>query len=422
MIKTNNMDIQLKKKPWIIRKKYYILGGVVLVAVLAYSIVLQFQPDRRRISSEASLGIARVEMQDFCEYVEQEGIVQPMITLKVNTRMAGFVDRIVAEEGAFLEKGDTILVLSDPEMMDELAAKEYELHKQMMTYREQEIAAAQQSISLRKQVLQNTYELDRIAETYALSQEEYRMGVKSKAELEVARKEYEYKVAMGRMERESLAQDSVAAEIRRSLIAANRQQDMRLYEQKLARRSLMAVCAPISGQLSSLQAELGQQIGSGAAIGEIKDLTNYKVGITLGEYYIDRVLSGLPATARYRGRDYPMKVRRVVPEIVNRSFSADLVFAEGKPDAIRIGQSISTQVQLGGSERTLIIPRGDFYATTGGQWIFRVVPGERRAQRVSIRLGRQNPKHYEVVEGLQEGDQVITAGYSRFGEAEEVTW
>ncbi len=416
------MDIQLKKKPWLIRKKYYVLGGIALTAIIVFAIVLQFQPDRRRITSEASLGIAGVENAEFREYVEQEGIVQPMLTLKVNTRMGGFVDRIVAEEGCYLKEGDTILVLNNPELLTELAEKEYELGKQLMAYREQEISAAQQSINLRKQVLQNNYELQRIAETYALSEEEYRMGVKSKAELEVARKEYEYKTAAGKLEQESLREDSAAAKIRRDLIAANRTQEMRRYEQTQSKRDLLVVRAPISGQLSSLQVVLGQQIGAGTAIGELKDLANYKVSVTLGEYYIDRVLSGLPAVARYRGKDLPMTVRRVVPEIVNRSFSADLVFTDGKPEAIRIGQSISTQVQLGNSEQVLIIPRGDFYATTGGRWIYRVVPGEKRAVRVNIRLGRQNPKHYEVLEGLSEGDQIITTGYSRYKDAEEITW
>ncbi len=416
------MDIQLKKKPWLIRKKYYVLGGIALTAIIVFAIVLQFQPDRRRITSEASLGIAGVENAEFREYVEQEGIVQPMLTLKVNARMGGFVDRIVAEEGSYLKEGDTILVLNNPELLTELAEKEYELGKQLMAYREQEISAAQQSINLRKQVLQNNYELQRIAETYALSEEEYRMGVKSKAELEVARKEYEYKTAAGKLEQESLREDSAAAKIRRDLIAANRTQEMRRYEQTQSKRDLLVVRAPISGQLSSLQVVLGQQVGAGTAIGELKDLANYKVSVTLGEYYIDRVLSGLPAVARYRGKDLPMTVRRVVPEIVNRSFSADLVFTDGKPEAIRIGQSISTQVQLGNSEQVLIIPRGDFYATTGGRWIYRVVPGEKRAVRVNIRLGRQNPKHYEVLDGLSEGYQIITTGYSRYKDAEEITW
>ncbi len=416
------MDIPLKPKHWTVRYKAYILGGTALVALLIYTLVLQFQPERRRVPSAAALGISEAVVGEFREYVEQEGVVQPMLTLTVNTRIGGFVERIVAEEGTLVRQGDTLLVLSNPELLDEVEQKKTALQKQLMTYREQEITAAQQSIRLRQQVLQNRYELQRLAENYALSEEEYRMGVKSKAELEMARKEYEYKTESARLEQESLHQDSAAAVVRAQLIAAGRAQELRLFDYASGKRDLLVVRAPISGQLSSLQVAPGQQVGAGTAVGELKDLDNYKVSITLGEYYIDRVQSGLPAKARYKGKDYPMMVRRVIPEVKNRSFSAELVFAEGRPDALRLGQTLSTQVQLGNSEEVLTIPRGDFYAATGGQWIFRVVQGENRAERVSIRLGRQNPRHYEVVEGLSPGDRVLTTGYSRYKDAEELTW
>ncbi len=416
------MDIPLKPKHWTVRYKAYILGGTALVALLIYTLVLQFQPERRRVPSASALGISEAVVGEFREYVEQEGVVQPMLTLTVNTRIGGFVERIVAEEGTLVRQGDTLLVLSNPELLDEVEQKKTALQKQLMTYREQEITAAQQSIRLRQQVLQNRYELQRLAENYALSEEEYRMGVKSKAELEMARKEYEYKTEAARLEQESLHQDSAAAVVRAQLIAAGRAQELRLFDYASGKRDLLVVRAPISGQLSSLQVAPGQQVGAGMAVGELKDLDNYKVSITLGEYYIDRVQSGLPAKARYKGKDYPMAVRRVIPEVKNRSFSAELVFAEGRPDALRLGQTLSTQVQLGNSEEVLTIPRGDFYAATGGQWIFRVVPGENRAERVPIRLGRQNPRHYEVVEGLSPGDRVLTTGYSRYKDAEELTW
>ncbi len=416
------MDIQLKPKHWTVRYKAYILGGTALVALLIYTLVLQFQPERRRVPSAAALGISEAVVGEFREYVEQEGVVQPMLTLTVNTRIGGFVECIVAEEGTLVRQGDTLLVLSNPELLDEVEQKRSALQKQLMTYREQEITAAQQSIRLRQQVLQNRYELQRLVENYALSEEEYRMGVKSKAELEMARKEYEYKTEAARLEQESLHQDSAAAVVRAQLIAAGRAQELRLFDYASGKRDLLVVRAPISGQLSSLQVAPGQQVGAGMAVGELKDLDNYKVSITLGEYYIDRVQSGLPAKARYKGKDYPMAVRRVIPEVKNRSFSAELVFAEGRPDALRLGQTLSTQVQLGNSEEVLTIPRGDFYAATGGQWIFRVVPGENRAERVPIRLGRQNPRHYEVVEGLSPGDRVLTTGYSRYKDAEELTW
>ena len=182
------MDIKLQKKPWLVRHKYYVIGGVLFAALAVYTLVLQCSPARQRVSA-GSLGIAEAAEADFLEYVEQEGVVQPMLALKVNSRVGGYVERIVVEEGARVEQGDTILLLSNPELIEEVEAQEDALHKQLMAYREQEIEMEQKTLQLRKQVLANRYEIERLADSYALSEEEFRMGIKSKAELDVERKE-----------------------------------------------------------------------------------------------------------------------------------------------------------------------------------------------------------------------------------------
>ena len=193
------MDIQLKKKPWFVRHKYYVSGGIVFLSLAAYTVALLFSPEKQRVSAD-TLGLAEAVQADFLEYVEQEGVVQPMLSLRVNSRISGYVERIVAEEGARVRQGDTLLVLSNPELLDEMEVQENALHKQLMSYREQEIEMEQKTLLLRKQVLQNRYELQRISDSYALSQEEFRMGIKSKAELEVARQEYEYKTRAAELE------------------------------------------------------------------------------------------------------------------------------------------------------------------------------------------------------------------------------
>ena len=185
------MDIQLKRKPWCVRHKYYVSGGIVFLSLAAYTVALLFSPEKQRVSAD-TLGLAEAVQADFLEYVEQEGVVQPMLSLRVNSRISGYVERIVAEEGARVRQGDTLLVLSNPELLDEMEVQENALHKQLMSYREQEIEMEQKTLLLRKQVLQNRYELQRISDSYALSQEEFRMGIKSKVELEVARQKYVY--------------------------------------------------------------------------------------------------------------------------------------------------------------------------------------------------------------------------------------
>ncbi len=415
------MDRQLEKKAWYIRHKYYVMAGIVVIGVAIYTIALQFAPERQKVEEDA-LGLAIVEKSDFLEYVEQEGLVQPLVALKINTRVAGAVERIVAEEGSRVNQGDTILVLSNPDLQNEISEQEEALQKQLIGYRQQEIEMEQATLSLRKQVLQNNYDLKQVADNYKLSQEEFSMGIKSKAELEVARQEYEFKMSTAKLEQERLVHDSAAAVIRRSLIETNRRQDIKKFERVKAKREQLIVRSPVTGQLSSLTAELGQQIGGGAQVGEVKAPDRFKVRITPGEYYIDRIMTGQPARATYKGVQYGMMVRRVVPEVKDRTFTVELAFSDSVPSSLRIGQSIRTQIELDNTEATIIIPRGDFYSATGGQWIYRVVPGEKRAVRVPIRIGRQNPRQFEVLEGLQAGDEVITTGYSKYGEVEELSW
>lgn len=260
------MDVQLKKKAWLVRYKYYVAGVLVFVAMAGYTVCMSFRPDTKRVPV-AMLGLATLEQTDFLEYIESEGVVQPMLAIKVNSRVNGFVDRILAEEGTCVQQGDTILVLSNPELLDEVEEQEKMLNKQLMAYRQQEIEMEQKTLTLRKQVLQNRYELQNLSDNYALNDEEFRMGIKSKAELEMARKEYEYKTQAARLEQESLQHDSSATVVRRSLIEADRQMEIKRVERVKSKRDLLVVRAPITGQLSSLQVVQGQQVGSGSEIG-----------------------------------------------------------------------------------------------------------------------------------------------------------
>ena len=413
------MDIQLKKKPWFVRHKYYVLGGVVFLSLAAYTVALLFSPEKQRVSAD-TLGLAEAVQADFLEYVEQEGVVQPMLSLRVNSRISGYVERIVAEEGARVRQGDTLLVLSNPELLDEMEVQENALHKQLMSYREQEIEMEQKTLLLRKQVLQNRYELQRISDSYALSQEEFRMGIKSKAQLEVSEDEYNYKVKNAHLQRESLRHDSAVTVIRKDLIRNDRERERKKYERACERLGNLVVKAPVAGQLSFVKVAPGQQVASGESIAEIKVLDQYKVHTSLSEYYIDRIITGLPATINYQGRKYPLRITKVVPEVKDRTFDVDLVFTGDMPDNVRVGKSFRVQIELGQPEEALVIPRGNFYQSTGGQWIYKLNAAKTKAVRVPLGIGRQNPQQYEITEGLQPGDWVITTGYDTFGEAEEL--
>ena len=413
------MDIKLEKKPWHIRYRYYLAGGVVFAAFLIYVIILSAGPRKLRIDPE-SLQMAEVKNDKFMEYVDVEGLVQPILTIKVNAREAGSVSRIVGEEGNMMKKGDTILVLENLDLLRTIEDQRDEWEKQLITYREKEIEMEQQSLTLQQQALQTDYELEKLRKSFELEKEEFRMGIKSKAQLQVSEDEYRYKEKTARLQRQSLRHDSAVSIIRRDLLLNDRDREQKKYERSRQRLNDLVVCAPISGQLSFVSVTPGQQVQSGESIGEIKVLDQFKVHTSLSEYYIDRITTGLPATILYQGKRYPLKITKVVPEVKDRMFDVDLVFTADMPDNVRVGKSFRVQIELGQPEDALVIPRGNFYQATGGQWIYKLNKDKTRAVRVPLTIGRQNPQQYEVTDGLQPGDWVITTGYDNFGDAEEL--
>ena len=411
------MDIKLEKKPWYIRYRAYLLAGGAFIIFLIYVISLSLGPRKLRIEGD-NIQIAEVKNGKFMEYVDVEGLVQPILTIQVNTREAGSVDRIVAEEGTLLKKGDTILVLSNPDLLREIEDQRDEWENQRYSYKEREIEMEQKSLALKQQALQAQYEMNRLQKSFGLEKEEFKMGIKSKAQLEVSEAEYNYNLKKTALQMESLSHDSAMTIIRKDLLRNEMERGQKKYLRSMERLEGLVVRAPINGQLSYVKATPGQQVGSNSNIAEIKVLDQFKIHTQLSEYYIDRITTGLPATVNYQGKRYPLKITKVVPEVKDRMFDVDLVFTGEMPENVRVGKSFRVQIELGQPEDALVMPRGNFYQATGGQWIYKVK--DDKAIRVPLTIGRQNPQQYEVTEGLQAGDLVIVTGYDTFGEAEEL--
>ena len=411
------MDIKLEKKPWYIRYRAYLLAGGAFIIFLIYVISLSLGPRKLRIEGD-NIQIAEVKNGKFMEYVDVEGLVQPILTIQVNTRESGSVDRIVAEEGTLLKKGDTILVLSNPDLLREIEDQRDEWENQRYSYKEREIEMEQKSLALKQQALQAQYEMNRLQKSFGLEKEEFKMGIKSKAQLEVSEAEYNYNLKKTALQMESLSHDSAMTIIRKDLLRNEMERGQKKYLRSMERLEGLVVRAPINGQLSYVKATPGQQVGSNSNIAEIKVLDQFKIHTQLSEYYIDRITTGLPATVNYQGKRYPLKITKVVPEVKDRMFDVDLVFTGEMPENVRVGKSFRVQIELGQPEDALVMPRGNFYQATGGQWIYKV-SGD-KAIRTPLTIGRQNPQQYEVSEGLQAGDQVIITGYDTFGEAEEL--
>ena len=415
------MDIKLEKKPWYVRYRYRIAAGIALTAGLVYVAVLASGPRKLRIDTE-SVQLAEVKDDEFLEYVDVEGVVHPILTLMVNTRETGNVDRIVAEEGSLLRRGDTILTLVNPDLIRDIEDQRDEWEKQRISYEEKALEMEQKTLTLKQQALEASYELNKISKSYALEEEEYKMGIRSKAQLEVSADEYRYKTESTRLKLQSLQSDSAMTVIRKELLRNDRERERKKWERSLQRRDNLVVCAPADGQLSFVKVTPGQQVSSGENIAEVKVMDQFKIRTALSEYYIDRVTTGLPASVTYQGKRYPLRVTKVVPEVKERTFDVDLVFTGEMPDNVRLGKSYRVQIELGQPEKAIVIPRGNFYQQTGGNWIFKLNADRTKAVKVPITISRQNPRQYEITEGLQPGDWVITTGYDNFGDAEELIW
>lgn len=413
------MDIPLKKRPWFVRYRYYLIAALAFLCLLAYAAVLALGPRKFRVDRE-KVQIAEVRMTDFLEYVDVEGIVQPIMTVQVNSREGGNVVRIVGEEGDMVRAGDTLLVLENPELERNIGEKTGELEKQRIEHRRQLLEMDQKRLTLQQQNLQAEYELKRLEKSYALSREEYKMGIKSKAELEVAADEYDYKTRTTRLQQKSLHHDSVMGIIQREMLERDLKREEEACRRETERRENLIVRAPVDGQLSLTDIVPGQQIGAGERVGDVKVLSRFKIHASLSEYYVDRITAGLPATLQYQQRRYGLRVAKVWPEVKNRTFDVALVFTDSVPDNVRLGKSYRLQIELGQPEKALTLPRGNFYGVTGGRWIFRLSADGTHAYRIPVSIGRQNPRQYEVLEGLQPGDRVLVTGYQSFGEVEEV--
>ena len=298
------MDKPIAKKPVYYRYRWHIAGGIAFIVLLIYVGIAASGGRKLRTDAE-NLIIGEATSDKFLEYVDVEGVVQPILTIQINTREAGSVDRIIAEEGTMMNKGDTILTLNNPDLIRAIEDQQDEWEKQLISYQEKEIEMEQKSIDLQQKTLQTTYELNRLKKSYALDEEEFNMGVKSKAQLEVARDEFDYKTRSTALQLEGLRHDSAATILRRELMKNDLERERKKFERVRERMEDLVVRAPLSGQLSFVKVTPGQQVQSTEAIAEIKVLDQFKIHTSLSEYYIDRITTGLPATITLQKQKVP---------------------------------------------------------------------------------------------------------------------
>ncbi|MCQ2084167.1 MAG: HlyD family efflux transporter periplasmic adaptor subunit [Bacteroidaceae bacterium] len=413
------MDYKLPPKKWYVKYRIHIVAGALAAGLIVLMVKMWTGPKVLRVNLE-SIQIAGASQDEFSEYINADGTLQPIQSIKVYTRESGYVEQVLKADGAMVSKGDTILVMSDPELERTIESEREAWRRQNRSYRTSMIEMEQRSLTLNQSMLQTGYELDRLEKEHNLALEEYRMGIRSKAQMQVADQEYNYRTQSERLQLESRRQDSVLNIIRREELEDGLREARLKLERAEARLGDLVVTAPADGQLSGLAVEPSQRISAGTSIADVKRLDSFRMRLSINEFYIDKISAGQPATITYEKKTYPMTIASTVPEIKGGNFDVFLVFTDSMPDNARIGKSYQARIELGGQQQSIVIPKGNFYNYTHGQWIFKVNASHTRAVRVPISVGRQNPRHYEITDGLQPGDEVIITGYERISDADEL--
>jgi len=414
------MDVKLPPKKWYVKYRIHIVAGLLGIGLIVMLIKVSTGPKVIRINSD-SVQTATVTNGEFSEYVNADGTLQPIQTVKVYTREGGFVESLLVQDGALVHKGDTLMILSDPELMRTIESERDKWRKQNRSYRTSMIEMDQRRLSLAQSILQTKYELKRLEKEHNLAQEEYRMGIRSKAQLDVADEEYNYKMETVRLQLESRRQDSILNAIRQEALQDELAEAQRQLVKTEERLNDLIVTAPADGQLSGLSLEPSQRISAGTAIADIKRMDQFRMRLSINEFYIDKITVGQQATVTYEKKTYPMTVSNTVPEIKSGSFDVFLVFTDSMPDNARIGKTYQARIEMGGQGQSIIVPKGNFYNYTHGSWVFKVNESHTHAVRVPVSIGRQNPRHFEILDGLKPGDEIIITGYDRIADADEVT-
>ena len=413
------MDIILEKKKGLRKKHFpYITGGIILFILVAW-IVFGNHNSRLSVEKEKLL-IETVSKGEFNDYIRINGQVEPINTIQLSAIEGGMVEQKVVEEGTMVRRGDVIVRLKNPMLNLTILDSEAQLAEKQNFLRNTQVLMEQEKLNLKKEKLQLDLDVERKRRKFKQYTQLNAEKLTSQEEYLQAREDFEFAVNSRKLVMERQKQDSIYRGIQIKQMEEslhNMRENMMLVRQRIDN---LNVKAPVDGQLGSLDVEIGQSVSAGIRMGQISVLTDFKIEALIDEHYIDKVRAGLNATFERQDRNFTLRVRKVYPEVHDKQFKTDFVFAGGRPENIRAGQTYYINLQLGQPAVAVMVPRGSFYQTTGGQWIFVVTKDGRKATRCTITIGRQNPLYYEVLTGLQPGDKVITSGYDTFGESQEL--
>ncbi len=415
----DGMDRKIEKKKGLSKRALWIIAGIVAVSLIFYNIVFGDKSSKLNVDLE-KISVEKVEQDVFQDYIAVQGVVEPIKTIYLDAIEGGRVEEILREEGSMLKKGDAIIRLSNSNLILEISSTEAQVLRTINELRNARNYMQQQLLSSNIQILQLDKEVRRLERNYKknllLHEEEHI----SDEDFQQSKEEFFTSNKLLTLHKEHHKSDSIYRETQVSTLEKSVENMSRNLELAQKRLENLNITAPIDGELATLNPEIGEVINYGTRVGTINILESYKLKVNIDEHYVARVYRGLTGHADFAGGKYEAEISKLYPEVQNGRFSVDMVFKEDIPQQIKIGQTSRIKLELGESKNAILLPKGGFYQSTGGQWVYVVDPSGDFAIKRQISIGRQNPRYYEVLDGLNEGEEVIVSSYDNFGNADKL--
>lgn len=413
------MDRKIEKKRFTWQRIILVLAAAGALIFLIATMLRRSGTSRLNVQTER-LMIDTVSRGNFQEFIPVTGVVEPLRTVFIDAVEGGKVEEKFVEDGAFVQANQSILRLSNPDLMVNYLNQEANIISQINQIRNTSLLMEQQSLNLREQALDVDYQIDITGKRLERNRSLFQDQVIARVEFEENEAQHSNLLRRKELLRATIRKDSAYQALQQQQMESSL--DLMQRNLTITRQSLeqLTVRAPIAGQLSGLTKELGESVARNENIGQIDDLSNFKVRVRINEFYISRVFNDLEGSFQFAGKTYKLKIKKIYPQVANGAFEADMVFVGPAPEGIKRGQSVSVKLELSAEEQATLLQRGGFFQTTGGNWVYVIDPGSGNARKRSVRLGRQNPNYYEVTDGLNPGDIVIVSGYEQFGDKDEL--
>lgn len=411
------MDKKIEKKFWTLKRITGVITGLVVVGFFIYSFALTDFRSTLNVEKE-KLTISTISEGSFQEFIQVSGTVQPIRTIFLDAIEGGVIQKVILESGTNVEVGDTIAVLTNSNLQLQVLQQESGLYDQINNVRNSRLNLEQNSLRIKEQLANAEYQLDLLRPQYERQKKLYEQNLISLQDFEAVKENFEYETKRYDLNYESFVRDSLQTIAQLQQLDSSEKRMIRSLEAVQSILDNLTITAPIDGQLTTAELQQGQSISRGERIGQVDILDNYKVRVGVDEFHLSRISTGLSGSFTFAGRSYSLIITKVYPVITNGQFQVDMEFTGETPDGIRRGQTLRIRLELGDASTALLLPKGGFFQTTGGNWVYALDETGSKAIRRPIRLGQQNPEFFEVLSGLSVGDQVVTSSYDTFGDNE----